>query len=167
MLYHIPTPSRTRRTHFHHSTARARAQHTTHPPPKNARAPPRHAISHARTRRPESQAPHRTRKHEHEQSVPTASQPRDGAEYEQPLPTHVDEAPLAGLSVSHRSGAVAAAMRWRRAYVRSFGAFYTAVGTTAYPIRRIRACVRAGARAGYTWLPTYHALSTYVLLGTK
>jgi hypothetical protein len=166
MLYRIPTPSRTRRTHSHlqHSTSTSTSTPPTHRPRTLVPRPGTQSRTHARG---DQSLRHRTRKHEHEQSVPTASQPRDGAEYEQPLPTHVDEAPparRAGRIVLHRSGAVASAMRWRRACVRSFGAFYTAVGTTAYPIRRIRACVRA--RGGYTWLPTYHALSTYAVLGT-
>jgi hypothetical protein len=57
MLYHIPTPSRTRRTHSHppqHSTSPAHHLPTA----QDARAPPGHAISHARPRRAESPAPH-------------------------------------------------------------------------------------------------------------
>jgi hypothetical protein len=138
---HIPTPSRTRPPQHEPSTP------PTHRPRRSCPAWARNLARTPAASRVSGTAPANTNTSKASQLPEEPRWPRQpaGAEYEKPLPTHVDEAPPA-----RRAGRIASQ---RRACVRSFGSCYTAVGTIAYPIRRIRACVRARGLYLATYLP--------------
>jgi hypothetical protein len=162
-LYQTPMHTRVYYTHPHtfqnppNPPTTVQHEHRTPPTPHKTLVPRlgTQSRTHAASRVPSPHPQTRTRA-----LGPTARRasmaPPDGAQYEQPLPTLTR--PARRLSVSQRRRRVRDEMA---AYVRSF--FSLSIRQSERPpIRRVRAC----ARAILGYLPTYLALSAYVLLGT-
>jgi hypothetical protein len=148
---HIPTPSRTRPPQHEPSTP------PTHRPRRSCPAWARNLARTPAASRVSGTAPANTNTSKASQLPEEprwpVSQPARNTSSRYPR-TLTRPRPPAGLAVSHRSGA--------RACARLALAIRQSERSPILSGEDVRAC----ARAGYTWLPTYHALSTYVVLGT-